>query len=113
MLSFEDRLLQLERLERWCSKAPTWQQYRVALPIGLFLGSVAGLVGGLAPYPTPDEVCEIIAYQMKIPVGASLLPADFSVCAETESDQATRSHVFYRARSGGRIGLGAEVGHPQ
>ena len=104
MLSFEDRLLQLERLERWCSKATTWQQYRVALQIGLFLGSVAGLIGAAAPYPTPDDVCEIISHQMKI--------ADLTAYAQTESDHGTRSQVFYRAPSAGRIGLGPEADQP-
>jgi hypothetical protein len=46
---------------------------------------------------------------MKSQFGASLLRADFSACAETESDQATRSHIFYRADSGGRIGCGPEI----
>lgn len=70
-MSFEDRLLQVERLERWCCKATAWQQLRVALPIGLFLGIGAGLTAGLAPYPTPDEACEIITGQMKIQPGGA------------------------------------------
>lgn len=91
VLSYEDRLLQLERLELWCRKATTWQQYRIALPIGLFLGTAAGLLAGLAPYPTLDEACQIITAQTKVQFGASLLPEEFSACPRTELDYATQS----------------------
>ena len=100
MLSFEDRLLQLERLERWCCKATPYQQLRVTLPLGLLLGIVAALPAVLAPYPTPDETCQIITAEIKVQVGAFLLPADFSACPLPEQDQATRSPVFYPSREG-------------
>lgn len=98
MLSFEDRLLQLERWERWCRKATTWQQFRVILPIALFLGTAAGLSARLTPCPTPDNVCEITTHQIKIQVGASLLLADFSVCPGTEQEGVPRSAGFYPMR---------------
>lgn len=107
MLSLEDRLPRLERLERWCCRATAWQQCRVALPIGLFLGSVAGLAAG-APYPTHNEVCEIVTYQMKIQVGASLLPSDFSACP----DQEMRSGVSYPARASGHAALEQRLPQP-
>jgi hypothetical protein len=67
-LSREDRLLQLERLERWCCQASRWQQFRVIMSIGLSLGILAGLVARLAPYPTPDEACRIVTAQTRFPV---------------------------------------------
>ena len=108
VLSYEDRLLQLERLELWCRKATNWQLLKVALPIGLFVGTAAGLAGRLAPHPTPEEeACQIMTDQIKLQFGASLLPENFSACPTTESDQAARlAHDFNRARSAGLIGSG-------
>ena len=109
MLSFEDRLLQLERLERWCCTSTLRQQLRATLPIALFLGIVAGLIAGLAPYPTPDEACEIMASQVKIQPGASLLPTNFSACPRRPEEEAAGSQVVNRARSGGRISSGPQT----
>jgi hypothetical protein len=78
------------------------------LPIALFLGIVAGLIAGLARYPTPDEACEIITHQIKLQPGASLLPAD-SACPRTPAEEAMKSQAVYRARSGGRISSGPET----
>ena len=91
MLSREDRLLQLERLERWCCQASRWQQFRVIMPIGLSLGILAGLVAGLAPYPTPDEACRILAAQTKFPVDYWLVSPEFSACPAEGQNVSLRS----------------------
>ncbi len=65
---------------------------QVALPIALFLGSIAGLIAGAAPYPAHDESCEIMSYQIKTQFGAALLAADFSVCPRAPQE-VTRSHA--------------------
>ena len=93
MLSREDRLLQLERLEQWCCQASRWQQFRVIMPIGLSLGILAGLVAGLAPYPTPDEACRILAAQTKFPVDYWLISTE--ACAGEGQNVSFRSDALH------------------
>lgn len=95
MLSYESRLLQLKRLERWCCKATRWQQFRVAVPLGLFLGIVAGLPAALASYPAPDEICGILTDEIKIRVGGSILWPDFSACPAASGNERARSEIRY------------------
>ena len=96
VLSYESRLLQLERLERWCCKATPYQQLRVTLPLGLLLGIAAALPTVLAPYQSPDEICRTITGEIKIQPGGWLLPSDFSACPAPSRNDLASYGVAYR-----------------
>jgi|SRR5579875_3479270 len=79
LVSFENRLLQLYRVERWCERASRWQQFQLALAFALILGTAAGAPVAAAPPMSDAQICEAITFEIRIHVP---MPDNFSACPD-------------------------------